>query len=448
MRLTPFVLAALAATPLAARAADSRDAQIAALESRIHALEANAQSLQQQASDALAAAKAAQAELQQMKAAQSSQAVAAASAPAASAAPSAGSAANAFNPAISLILNGLYEHHSLASDDYRRAGFPLVGEAGPGPQGLHLGESELSFAASIDDKFYGQMTLTMDSAGGETHTGIEEAYIDTTALPDGFTLRAGRFYSNVGYLNSHHTHTDFFSDRPLAYQAFLGNQYGDDGVQARWVAPTDTYLEIGGEVFRGDNFPAGGAANAGSGVKTLFLHAGGDIGVEQAWLAGVSLLRADARGAEDGFSGRDNLYLADLTWKWAPRGAFKDAGVVLRSELFLDDRKGTVTDLADPAQPAVAWDGQRRGAYLEGLYRFSRQWDAGYRYDRLWAPSSGPYASDHDPQRHTAMLTWHNSEFSLFRLQYSHDAPQAHFIDHALMLQYQVSLGAHGAHKF
>ena len=32
--------------------------------------------------------------------------------------------------------------------------------------------------------------------------------------------------------------------------------------------------------------------------------------------------------------------------------------------------------------------------------------------------------------------------------EYSHDAPQAHFIDHALMLQYQVSLGAHGAHKF
>ena len=174
--------------------------------------------------------------------------------------------------AISLILNGLYEHHSLASDDYRRAGFRWWARPGPARR-VCTWASELSFAASIDDKFYGQLTLTMDSAGGETHTGIEEAYIDTTALPDGFTLRAGRFYP-MSATSTATTHTDFFGDRPLAYQAFLGNQYGDDGVQARWVAPTDTYLEIGGEVFRGDNFPAGGAANAGSGVKTLFLHAG------------------------------------------------------------------------------------------------------------------------------------------------------------------------------
>ena len=46
------------------------------------------------------------------------------------------------------------------------------------------------------------------------------------------------------------------------------------------------------------------------------------------------------------------------------------------------------------------------------------------------------------------MLTWHNSEFSLVRLQLAHDQPQPHFIDNILTLQYQVSLGAHGAHKF
>src|SRR5207253_1860678 len=104
---------------------------------------------------------------------------------------------------------------------------------------------ELSFAANIDDKFYGQLTMT---SGGDAGFEIEEAFIDTTALPDGFSLRAGRFFSNIGYLNSHHSHTDNFVDRPLAYQAFLGNQYGDDGVQLRFVAPTDLYLELGGEL--------------------------------------------------------------------------------------------------------------------------------------------------------------------------------------------------------
>ena len=426
-------------------AAASNDPAVAALAERIRALEANAQVLQKQAADALAAAQAAQAELQEMKASRQDTSVAAV---ASVEAPSSSASANAFNPAISLILNGLYENHSQDPINYQRAGFPLAGEAGPGTPGLHLGESELSFAANIDDKFYGQLTLTMESEGGETHTGIEEAYIETTALPEGFTARAGRFYSNIGYLNSHHTHTDFFSDRPLAYQAFLGNQYGDDGVQLRWVAPTETYLEFGSEAFRGDNYPAGGAAHSGVGVKTFFAHAGGDVGVENSWLAGASVLHADSAGGEDGFSGRDNIFLFDFTWKWAPHGQFKDSGIVVRSEAFLDDRNGIVVDPDDPDTLAQRWDGKRRGAYIEGLYRFSRTWDAGYRYDKLWAAADGPYASDFDPQRSTAMLTWHNSEFSLVRLQLAHDEPQPHFIDNILTLQYQVSLGAHGAHKF
>ena len=446
MRPIPLALALSSILLATAQAAEpSTEAQIAALAERIHALEANAQALQKQAADALAAAQAAQSELQQMKAAQAdTPTVAVAAADTASTSAS----ANAFNPAISLILNGLYENHSQDPLNYQRAGFPLVGEAGPGAAGLGLGESELSFAANIDDKFYGQLTLALESEDGEIHTGIEEAYIETTALPEGFSARAGRFYSNIGYLNSHHTHTDYFSDRPLAYQAFLGNQYGDDGVQLRWVAPTETYLEFGSELFRGDNYPAGGAAHSGIGTKTFFAHAGGDVGIENSWLAGASILHANTLDGEDGFSGSTNVYLFDLTWKWAPNGAFKDAGVVVRGEAFVDDRKGFVLDAEDPDALAQAWDGKRRGAYVEGLYRFSRTWDTGYRYDKLWAAASGPYASNFDPQRHTAMLTWHNSEFSLLRLQYAHDQPQAHFIDNILTLQYQVSLGAHGAHKF
>ncbi|MBL0221584.1 MAG: hypothetical protein IPQ17_02235 [Xanthomonadales bacterium] len=447
MRLLAPALALTFLLPGALQAAEPPpDAQIAALAERIRALEANAQMLQSQAAEALAAAQAAQAELQRMKTAQPDPAVAEVSVTAKAGDVTA--AANQFNPSIALILNGSYVNHSKDPLDYRRAGFPLVGEGGPSANGLRLGESELSFAANIDDKLYGQLTVAMESEDGETHVGIEEAYIETTALPGGFIARGGRFYSNIGYLNSHHPHTDYFSDRPLAYQAFLGNQYGDDGVQLRWIAPTDAYLEIGTEAFRGENAPAAGAAHGGVGAKTFFVHAGGDVGSNNSWLAGASILHADARDGEDGFSGRSNLFLFDFTWKWAPHGAFKDSGIVLRSEAFIDDRKGVVIDPQDPLALAQSWEGKRRGAYVEGLYRFSRSWDVGYRYDRLWAASSGPYASDHDPQRHSIAATWHNSEFSLLRLQLARDEPQAHFLDNVFTLQYQVSLGAHGAHKF
>ncbi|HVT33457.1 MAG TPA: hypothetical protein VHE32_12465 [Rhodanobacteraceae bacterium] len=435
-----------------------------ALDARVRALETEAQQLREQAAQALSEASAARAALEQMKAAQASApavaapasseaAVAAVSAPVSAAAPSGGANGNAFNPAIAVILNGNYAHHSENPDRYVRAGFPVVPDTGPGPQGLSLGESEISFAANVDDKFYGQFTVSYHDDNGDVGAEIEEAYIDTLTLPDGFNLRAGRFFSNIGYLNSHHTHTDNFVDRPLAYQAFLGNQYGDDGAQVRWVAPTETYLEIGGEAFRGENYPSGGANHDGVGAWTLFAHAGGDVGIENSWLAGLSMLKTRATNADDGFTGDSTLYLADGTWKWAPNGNTKDGGLTLRSELFFDKRDGIYAQpnevYTDPLDPLTApWVGDRRGAYLEAVYRLNRTWDVGYRYDKLWSSASAPFVSDFDPNRHSIEATWRNSEFSFFRLQYSRDEPERNVVDNAWYLQYDVALGAHGAHKF
>ncbi len=451
MRRFLFLLGALSNFSSSVSAAEpTAEQRFQALDARIKMLEAEAKKAQEQAVAALAVAEAAKAELETIRGAQHATATVqttpvtvtenATTAPA-------GANGNAFNPAMSVILNGVYAHHSLSPDRYTRSGFPLVDGTGPGDQGLSLGESEVSLAANIDDKFYGQFTLSYEDDAGAAQASIEEAYIDTTALPEGFTVRAGRFFSNLGYLNSHHSHTDNFTDRPLAYQAFLANQYGDDGVQLRWVAPTDFFLELGGELFRGENFPTGGANHAGIGARTLFAHAGGEVGTDHSWLAGVSMLKANTTEAEDGFAGDNSLYIADLTWKWAPQGNTKDGGVTLRGEYFLDDRDGEFFSLADPSQNQP-WVGKRRGAYLEGVYRFNRTWDAGYRYDQLWAGRSGPYNPIFDPLRHSVMLTWHNGEFSLLRLQYSHDEPNPNDTDNALYLQYQVSLGAHGAHKF
>ncbi|GAB3088809.1 hypothetical protein [Lysobacter terrae] len=454
------VLSALGTSP--AFAADAAtDRRIEALEAQVKALQVELQALKSQSTTPAAPAPTAgepasseQAEIDALAATPESDTTAAvpADTTAALAAPegatsASGANGNAFNPAISIILNGSYSHHSLDPDSYARAGFPLVGESGPSANGFSLGESEVSFAANIDDKFYGQLTAAIESEDGEDHVGIEEAYIDTTSLPAGFSLRMGRFFSNVGYLNSHHAHTDNFFDRPLAYQAFLGGQYGDDGVQLRWVAPTSLLFEVGGEVLRGQNYPSGGAQDGGLGTRTLFAHVGGDVGSENSWLAGVSMLKTKTEGGEDGFSGDAKIYLADATWKWAPQGNFKDGGVTLRTEYFLDDRDGVFIDPEDETITS-AWNGQRRGGYVEAVYRLNRLWDVGYRYDKLWADASGPYASDFDPYRHTAELTWRNSEFSLFRLQLSRDKPNAEDSDNAVTLQYQTSLGAHGAHKF
>lgn len=439
----------MAVQPSAQAAEGAQSSSLAKLKARIEALESNARALQQQAQQALDAAQQAQAALEKMQTEQRQHKLQEKLADLSKETPAAGGSGigvgNDFNPAIAVILNGRYVHHSLEEAEFGFEGFPAGGEAEPLAQGISLGESEISLAANIDDKLYGQLSVAIESEDGEDHIAVEEAYIDATALPAGLGIRAGRFFSNIGYLNSHHAHTDFFSVRPLVYQAFLGGQYGDDGVRVDWVAPTRVFVHLSGEVFRGTGYPSAGAQHEGTGTRTLALHMGGDVGGHNAWLAGVSALRTDVVGGEDGFSGRDTLYVADATWKWSADGNFKDGGLLLRGEYMLDQRDGAFA-LASPA--TEAWAGNRSGYYLEGVYNFNRRWSTGYRYDRLRAADEGPLASNFDPAKHSVMLSWRNSEFSLLRLQGSHAEIGEGRVDNALILQYQVALGAHGAHKF
>ena len=156
------------------------------------------------------------------------------------------SAGNRFNPNVALILSAGYNGLSKSPDNWQLGGFlPPVGEVGPGPRGFNLGESELKLSANIDHLFYGAITLAVSP---EDTISAEEAFVQTTALPAGLKVKAGRFYAGLGYLNEKHAHTWDFIDAPLAYQAFLGRQFKQEGLQARWVLPLDRYVELGLEV--------------------------------------------------------------------------------------------------------------------------------------------------------------------------------------------------------
>jgi len=236
------------------------------------------------------------------------------------------SSPNAFNPEISAVLNGKYQIFSQSPDGFAIPGFPMGNAAGLDDRGLSLSESELDVASNVDNLFFGSLTVSLDQGGG---ADVEEAFFQTLGMPLGLTLKAGRFFSGIGYLNQFHTHHDDFIDRPLPYRAFLNTQFGDDGVQLKWLAPTDRFVELGGELLRGDAFPAAGAAHRGVGTWSVFAHTGGDVGISNSWKTGISYLRSSAhnRDAFDNkdntigdFSGNSRLWLADFVWKWAPNG--------------------------------------------------------------------------------------------------------------------------------
>lgn len=365
---------------------------------------------------------------------------------------------NAFNPALSLILDGKYSSYSRDPQDYQISGVLLGGEAGLPPEGFSLGETELAASANVDDKFYGQVTLSVGDTDDGTELNVEEAFVQTTALPNGFTARAGKFFSDIGYQNSKHSHTWDFTDQPLVYRALLGEQFGDSGVQLKWIAPIAMFVELGGEAFRGSGFPAGGAAYDGNGAWTTFAHIGGDIGPTHSWRAGLSYLNADAVDRESmlvsgdviGFTGSSRVWVADAVWKWADRGNPKTRNFVVQGEYLRRKESGDLS--ADTA--TAAYQGTQDGFYLQGVYQFMPRWRVGLRYDRLSAantvgflPVATPLTEDRDPSRFTAMVDFSNSEFSRFRLQAADDRSRGQ-ADRQVMLQYVFSLGAHGAHQF
>lgn len=379
--------------------------------------------------------------------------------PVGEAAPHAGATttSNGFNPAISLILDGKLASLSKDPATYALPGFALGEETGPGDKGFRLGESELVMSANIDDKFYGQFTAALTA---ENTTEVEEAYFETLSLGNGFTVRGGRFFSGIGYLNSLHAHAWDFADQPLVYRAMLGNQYKDDGVQLRWVAPTDLFMEFGVEAFRGGNFPAGGAADNGKGTHTVFARIGGDVGTDHAWRAGISRLKAKSasrstthNSSTDLFTGTSELTGVDFVWKWAPNGNPKKRNLKIQAEYFTRDEDGTF-DPASAGTP-LAYRGKQKGWYAQTIYQFMPRWRIGLRFDKLTSDAVNAALAgtaldnqSHSPKRRSLMVDYSNSEFSRLRFQVNRDESRLNEKDTQLYLQYIMSLGAHGAHSF
>jgi hypothetical protein len=374
---------------------------------------------------------------------------------------------SAFNPAVTAILQGVYTNLSQDPKRYAIAGFVPSGDIAPPKRGFSISESELGLSANVDDKFYGNLIFSLTP---DNQVSVEEAYGVMTGLPDGLTPKFGRFKSSIGYLNDQHQHVWDFYDAPLPYQAFLGGQFTSDGLQLKWVAPTDLYFELGAEVGDGANFPGADHSRNGIGDIAAYAHVGGDIGTSNTWRAGLSYLglrprdrqyiQVDSTGAEAqvGFSGRSQLAIADFVWKYAPNGNAHDTNFKLQAEYFWRNENGDLAYDRDGAlgrTQTASYSSRQSGWYGEGIYQFMPAWRVGARYDRLSAGSVdyGANASylttpEFTPQRYGVMFDYTPSEFSRFRIQFQQAKLRPDFTDNELFIQYILTLGAHGAHKF
>jgi hypothetical protein len=216
------------------------------------------------------------------------------------------------------------------------------------------------------------------------------------------------------------------------------------------------------------------------GGGSVFGHLGGDIGPSYAWRAGISYLRSspDNRAYDDvdsaggavsnSFTGTAKLWIADAILKWAPGGNAARTNFKLQGEYFQFKQDGSLT-YDDSGAGAVfgtvtgPFNTDQSGWYAQGVWQFMPRWRAGYRYDALrygtvtngivnngLGPTAAdfPVLSNHSPSRNTAMIDWSPSEYSRLRVQYAQDKSRIGVTDNQIIVQYILSLGAHGAHRF
>ncbi len=381
--------------------------------------------------------------------------------------------AGKFAPDVSVILSGNATRYSGEEGaPQHTAGFAPEQELSD--EGFSLGHTEFVLSGNIDPYFYGQFITAFHEHEGEVETEIEDASITHTPFAGG-TIKAGRYLSAFGYNNEHHEHAWDISTAPLAYRYIFGGSLVEDGLQFNYTTPTDTYLKLGGEALRGRSAPA--TASERIGAWTTYVNVGGDIDQRTSWLFGASSYQADADERdviaghdhshghghdepavehEASFSGETRVSGLEFVLKHAPTGNMRAEHFKVQAEYLRSKADGDLA-LTEPGEPTAvsAYDDDRDGYYVLASYQWSPQWRTSVRHDVFESTLNGDAETLEDlgqeassrAEQLSAAVDWMGSEFSRVRLQYSQDKV-SHENRETVLLNYTVSLGAHGAHRY
>ena len=388
-------------------------------------------------------------------------------------------------PDISLVMDASYVNRNIEDDEVSHLEVPgiahgLLGSHAHGEHahatynaenGFNLNYAELVLSSSVDPFF------TMDGVFHFSPDGvaIEELYFTSTALGHGLRAKGGKFQSNFGYLNEQHHHSWSFNDMALVYESFLGmHGINETGLQLQWTAPTETYLMLGVELLQGDNEQMFGNSTIGDpedpiakgdDAPSMFVaYAKTSFDIEDTTiLAGISYAQGSARidHTEDeesphAFSGDSKLYGADLVVKH-----YFDSysSLTWQSEWLGRDIDGTQYNLDDNqsviSSPSLTK--MQSGYYTQFVYAHDKTWKFGVRYDNIYQNDVEANNNDLDKpkdlDKYSAMIEYNTSEFARFRLQYNQnnalyneDGNQEKV--KTIILQANISIGAHGAHSF
>lgn len=332
--------------------------------------------------------------------------------------PGPGSSAAATNPAISVI--GWFQ--AVSGSD------PTVQE-----NAFDLREAELGFQAAVDPFTRADFFMSASREGLD----LEEGFITWLALPGGGQAKLGKFRADLGKFNRTHPPETPFADRPLAAEAFLGEEgLATAGVAASALVPNplslywDVVANVGTVPDAGEAplFEADSRSDllvVGRSSVFVPLHESGDLNL------GVSYGNARAAPPLLAEGERAQIGVADVTFHWKNPRRSIDRSLLVQGEWLVErgSREGAES---------------RHGAYAYAIYQVARQWKVGARADWTERPGVPEHASGA-----LALLQYQPSEFSTLSLQGRrvHDAALDRDFDSAFF-KWTFNIGPHGAHPY
>lgn len=350
---------------------------------------------------------------------------------------------SAFNPAMGAALDLTYGHTNGASNFNFRA-------------------AEINIESPIDPFLKGWIVLT----GSQKEVAVEEAALQTTALPGNLTVSGGRLFASFGRLAHWHDHELPVIDRPRSLDTFMNGESQGDGLEISYLFPTPFYLNATGGVYNKLGAENARADNAAARPMESFTYLGrvatyadlGDdhnveLGISEAWtprryvpdtsVAGTDYNgdgTPDAANTSAGIQTRKNTWRslagADLTYRWQPSAGGLYKGLVWGTEVLQNNERRFDPATNLPTDRVRAYAGY---SYLQ--FKVGRRWRPGVMVDLTEDLDTAKTIT----RTFTGFVTYDVTEFQRLRLAFSRttDNRPAGLGNNTVGLQWTGVLGHH-----
>jgi len=255
---------------------------------------------------------------------------------------------SAFNPAMGMSIDAAFRQ------THDRGTFNLRG-------------AELNVEAPVDPYLKAWAIINANGGG----VGLEEAALETTALPYNLSVRGGRLFASFGRLGHFHTHELPVIDRPNSLATFIGGETQADGFEASYLLPTDAFVnvtigmynKIGGENAR--------AANDAPRALSHFTYLGRlattvelgedhqvDLGLSSAWTPKRHVTENMATTTSGNIVGEvtkkntwRTLNGVDMTYRWQPAAGGLYKGFLWGTEVLQNNERTYGRNVGDDNLP-------------------------------------------------------------------------------------------------